>query len=449
MRTPFASSRVPLAHTRRHLLSLGAVLPAAAAIACAPGGEADRAGSPAGRVAPGAKLSFASWGGPDVQDISRKHADQFQETHPGVTVEFISTAGQNHIDKLTAAATSGTAIDVFYLSPGDTPTLAERGLIRSIADFVKRDKYDVADFYAKCLEQYFWKNQLYALPRGFGNQDIYLNVDMWDGAGLTHPPYDWKSNAWTTNDFLEAARRISRGPVDAREVWGWTQGTGFRQWAPWVWIFGGDILDKDNTRIILDQAPAVEGLQFLQDLIHKHHVMPPPAAKVNAINAMGSGQLGMAMGIPASLANYRKQAGLRFDVAPMPRKAMRLTSGGGVAWHTAAGATDPAAAWELHKMVAGKPFQLDECEADVTAPPRKSVLTSKCFHDPSQPPKGIEVMVQAPEFVHTDPSVLGWTDAEDELQRAFSALWDGTKTAHQIVQEVAPQVNRILSAAAR
>ena len=436
------------ARTRRHLVTGVALLPAvAAAIACASGQDASRAGSAAGAIKAGTKLSFASWGGPDIQDISRKHADQFQEKHTGVTVEFVSTAGQNHIDKLTAAATAGTPIDVFYLAPSDTPTLASRGLIAPIADYVKRDKYDIADFYPKCIEQYYWKDQLYALPRGFGNQDVYLNTSMWDAAGLKHPPYDWKSTSWTSADFLEATQRIARGPADSRQVWGWTQGTGIRQWAPWVWIFGGDVLNKDNTQCILDQPPAVEGLQFLQDLIHKHHVMPPPAAKVNAINAMGSGQLGMAMGIPANLANYRKQAGLQFDVAPMPRKAMRLTSGGGVAWHTAASATDPASAWELHKMVAGKEFQLDECQADVTAPPRKSILTSPCFNDPSVPPKGIEVMVRAPEFVHTDPRTLGWTDAEAEMQKALASLWDNSKTARQVVQEIVPQVNRILKAA--
>ncbi|MGI8424345.1 MAG: extracellular solute-binding protein, partial [Chloroflexota bacterium] len=110
------------------------------------------------------RLSFASWGGPDDQDISQRHAERFQQKHVGLVVEFVSTQGQNHIDKLTAAAAAGTPIDVFYLSPGDTPTLAERGMIRAIDDYVKRDKYDVADFYEKCLEQYYWKNKLFALP---------------------------------------------------------------------------------------------------------------------------------------------------------------------------------------------------------------------------------------------------------------------------------------------
>ncbi len=72
------------------------------------------------------------------------------------------------------------------------------------------------------------------------------------------------------------------------------------------------------------------------------------------------------------------------------------------------------------------------------------MLKSPCFADRSKPSKGIDVMIQAPEFVHTDPRALGWTEAEDEIQKALGALWDGSKTARQAVQEVVPQVNRIL-----
>ena len=136
----------------------------------------------------------------------------------------------------------------------------------------------------------------YALPLDFGSQAVYYSTALWDAAGLTRPPYDWTARGWTTEEFLDAARRLARLPVGPggeavdgeRErpagsgggtgagVWGWHQGTGLRQWAPWVWSFGGDVLDKQGTKCVLDQAPAVEGLQFLQDLIHKHRVMPPP-----------------------------------------------------------------------------------------------------------------------------------------------------------------------------
>jgi multiple sugar transport system substrate-binding protein len=436
---------------RRRLLQGGAALGvggiALAAAGCGGTGGA-ATGGPAGTgpatLKAGTKLTFASWGAQDVVDLSQKHAAKFREKFPGVTVDFISTASAEHNAKVTTAAASGSPIDVFYLMPGDTPNFAEQGQIRAIDDLVKRDKYNVADFFEKCIGQYIWKSKLYALPRGFGNQDIYLNLSIWNGAGLKVPDYDWNSKAWTVDEFLDAGQRLVRTGNEAKQVWGWTQGTGLRMWGPWVWIFGGDVLNKDGTACILDQPQAVDGLQFIQDMIHKHRVMAPVSAKLVANVAMGSGQLGMAMGIPANLGIFRKQTGLTFDVAPMPRKVTRMTSGGGVAWHMAKSTGDPAAAWELQKLVAGTDFQNEECASGSTAPPRKSVLKSACFVDRSLPPKGIDVMIQAPEFVHPDPQALGWTEAEELVNTAFSAIWDGSKTARQVAQDVTPQVNRIL-----
>ncbi|HEX2036143.1 MAG TPA: hypothetical protein VHS99_18330, partial [Chloroflexota bacterium] len=39
---------------------------------------------------------------------------------------------------------------------------------------------------------------------------------------------------------------------------------------------GGELLDKDNKTCLLNEPPAVEALQFLQDLVFRHRVMPDP-----------------------------------------------------------------------------------------------------------------------------------------------------------------------------
>jgi ABC-type glycerol-3-phosphate transport system substrate-binding protein len=412
-------------------------------------GGAQPGAPPPGTPRAGTKLSFASWGDPTVVSISQGAAAAFSQRFPGVEVEFIATQGQTHGEKITGAMAAGTPIHVFYLEPNDTPTYAARGQLRPLDDLIGRDRYDISDFFEQCLAQYLWKGKRYALPRGFGNQEIYYNTALWDAAGLKRPPYDWKATTWTVDEFLEATTRLTRSDADGQPVWGWNQGTGLRQWAPWVWIFGGDILDKEGTTCTLDHTPAVEGLQFLQDLIHKHRVMPPPGSGVNTLNAFGAGTLAAALGIPANLRQYRATSGLQWDVAPMPRKQTRLTSGGGVAWHMAAGVPEVNAAWELLKWLVATEFQLEECQKGLTAPPRRSLLHSSCFVDRSQPPQGIDVLLQAPEFVHPDPQAIGWSDVEQELNRAFGALWDGSRTARQVAQELVPQVNRVLKEQAR
>ena len=435
---------------RRSRRAVLASMPALAVLACGPGGGNQGSAPPAGTPKPGTKVTVVNSAAGTVQEIFERQLKRFEQEHPGVKAEYVATTGGNHLEKVTAAFAAGTPYDVIRLSPSDTPAFAERGQLRAIDDLIRRDRYDITEFFEKCVAQYYWKGKLYALPRGFGNQDIYYNVNTLAASGVQPPPYDWNAKTWTTDDFLQAVLKLTRSSGGETTTWGWNQGRDLRAWAPWVWIFGGDIINKDGSQCILDQQPAVDGLQFLQDLIHKHRVMPPPTTKLpDNPTGVGNGQLGMVLATPSAMVNYRKIQGLTFDVAPMPRKVTRLTSGGGVAWHLAAATPALNEAWELHKFVASKEVQIDECVDGTVAPPRKAVLKHACFVDRSQPPKGIDTFLQAPEFVHPDPQALGWNEMEEEINKGFAALWDGTRTARQIVQDVVPQVNRIIKANAR
>ena len=325
--------------SRRAVLGAAAAGAGAAAVAgaCAPGGPGAAGGQapPAGLTA-GVRVSFAAPAPPDHAAVAARAARALAERVPGLTAEFVNTLGQNHTAKVIAAMAGGTPIDVFTLSPGEVVPFADRGRVRALDDLLRRDRYDVADFFAACFGQYRWRGRAYALPLDFTSQAVYYSTALWDAAGLTRPPYDWTARGWTAEAFLDAARRLARLPVgqavdgEGRPagggggpeagVWGWSQGTALRDWAPWVWSFGGDVLDTQGTRCVLDQAPAVEGLQFLQDLIHKHRVMPPPpSTRLDPVAALGNGRLGMALGIPALVVRLRQVRGLAFDVAPPPR----------------------------------------------------------------------------------------------------------------------------------
>ena len=426
--------------------SFAATAAGAAITACVPGGGAATPGGvPTPGIKQGVKVTLVNSAGGAVQEIFERELKRFERMHPGVTAEYVSTQGQNHLEKVVTAFAGGTPYDVIRMNPSDTPAFAERGQIRAIDDLVKRDKYALTDFAEKCIAQYYWRGKLYALPRGFGNQDIYYNVASFQAAGVKQPPYDWNSREWTVDDFLNTATKLT-GTINGKQSWGWNQGRDLRQWAPWVWIFGGDILNKEGTKCILDEPPAVEGLQFLQDLYYRHRVMAPPTDNLNTVQAIGNGELGMGLGSPSAMQNYRRIQGLVFDVAPMPRKVTRLTSGGGVAWHLAATTANLNEAWELHKFAASPEVQIEECKEGSTAPPRKAVLRDACFVDRSKPPKGIDVFLQAPEFVHPDPQALGWDEMEAEINKGLAALYANQKTARQVVQEIVPQVNNIIAA---
>jgi ABC-type glycerol-3-phosphate transport system substrate-binding protein len=165
---------------------------------------------------------------------------------------------------------------------------------------------------------------------------------------------------------------------------------------------------------------------------------------LDTVAAMGNGQLGMALSIPALVVRYRQVQGLAFDVAPPPRRATRLTSGGGLGWHLAATTPHLNEAWALQQWLASEEVHTWLCELGGAAPARKSMSAAPCYLDRTAPPRGGDVFLQAPGFVHTDPQAPGWPEAAALLNAGLAALWDGSKTARQITREVVPPINRLL-----
>ena len=394
----------------------------------------------------GTALTVLGGNAPGEQDVINAALKQFATQHPGA--EATSLNPDNAGNKLDALIAAGTPPSVFTLSPPDLPGYVAKGTLAAIDGFVGAAKYDLTDFYPKALGQYYWKNKLYGLPRGFGNQDLYWNVDLFTKSGATPPPAHWDDPAWTATAFLATAERLTVRNGSPVTQFGYSQNLGLRQWEPWVWLFGGQVMDAANQKCLLGEEPAITGLQFLADLMHAHHVMPTP----DEMKAMAddkrfaAGQLAMAMGIPANLTTYRKLTSLSWDAAPMPKQPTAATSGGGIAWMMIAGSARPELTWQLQAWMASAQVQAMECAAATTAPPRKSVATSSCYNDPSQPPKHMNVFLEAPAYVHTDPQVVNWTKVQDLLNPGLASLWAGAKSAQELLPSLAQQITQVIQA---
>ena len=171
------------------------------------------------------------------------------------------------------------------------------------------------------MSQYLYKGKRLGMPRGYASQIPYMNRSMFEQGGGTVPSGGFEDRGWTWQAFLEACRRVTgeRGGVPQ---WGYASGGGFREWGAWIASNGGQILDKDQKRCLLDQPPAVEAVQFLADLHLRHQVTPPPdvLARQNAQALFLSGRLGMWPNTMAKVVGTGEQVqGFVFDVAAVPR----------------------------------------------------------------------------------------------------------------------------------
>jgi multiple sugar transport system substrate-binding protein len=222
------------------------------------------------------QVSFFSWGSVAAVAERKKFAADFEQEHPGATCTFSLSSGV-YLDKLLTMAAGGDAPDVFFVSPTDVPAMTAKGLLQALDAYIARSHYDLSDFVPAALQQYRRSGKIYGIPRGFGMAVMAYNVDLFQKMGVAPLPTDWKDTSWTFNDFLAMTKRVTSG-TGTSQVYGFLPHPGNnREWQTYVWSNGGEVFSADYKQCLLDQPPAVEALQFLQDLMVKYQVAPSVA----------------------------------------------------------------------------------------------------------------------------------------------------------------------------
>jgi multiple sugar transport system substrate-binding protein len=348
----------------------------------------------------------------------------------------------------------GNPPDVFTYFQEIIPITAavEKNLLYQLDDLVKAENHDLSDFLPQALQLNSWDGKQYAIPRDYGNQQVYYNVDLFQKKGLPLPATDWTDTTWTFDRYLEAAKALTEESGGQPTQLGVLMNTAWRPWASWVYNNGGKIVNANQqgiaTGFAIAEEPAVEALQFLQDLVYKHKVAPPPSGTISwatdqgPIEVFGTGRVGMLIGNPSQVEGFRKITAFQWDVAPLPigKGSKRGTGGGGTAWSIAKGTKNVDAAWAFLKFITTPQAQQDEVAAGATTPSRKSVVTSKEFQNPDKPPKNAKSFAEAQGYVVRDPVNTAWTDIFNKaVAPNIQLLFAGKENAQTVAKMIKDQ----------
>ena len=440
-----ATTASPLTR-RTHLLTSAAALTSPFLLAAC-GASAPATGGTAPSLNQPANVVWFNWESGAAQlEGNNKSVTTFQTQHPQIKVENASGAsGTPYWDKLSALKAAGTSPDIWEWEPKHVIDYVARKQVLDIQPLVSRDKHDLSDFFKKGVDQYRWKNGLWGLPRDFPNRNLLYSVTAFEKDGLKRPSSDWKQNDWTWDTFLDAARRLAK--PDGSQF-GFNTGKSVREWAPWVWSNGGEIIDEQKLEVTLDRAPAVEGLQFLQDLIHKHRVMPQA---MPAGQNFAGGNVAIQEGIPAQLGNLRRDIGTKFVfdavMHPKSKTGKYVAAGGGAGWAMDATTRVKDAAWAFLKHVTSSQEQIQLCELGATIGSRRSVMTHSCFLQ--RPPEHVQLFIDGAEYLHVDVRVAGWTEIEKILNEELAFFWSGERPARIVAANIKAKADPILKAEAQ
>lgn len=312
--------------TRRHVLGGGAAI-AAAAAACGPlGGQSTQ---PAAKTSTPVTIGWDTFRGyTPPTEWPKVMVETFEAKHPHIKLDArpISLDGgsqQSAYPKMYAMVASGTLGDVFAWDPSHWQFYGaiKRNVIRELDDFIKRDKYDLNQFYKPFIEYQKWQGKIWGLPSwGWTGQDgLLYNTELIQQAGVTLP--DYKSTQWTMNALYDMVVKVYK-LVERSGGFGMTTTLpGAAGLTIFCRAFNGDNLSPDGKKSLLMDAKPKEALRWVYDLAHKEKAIAIPGRYEGDLFL--NGKLGFEHAGSLSVANrniQNKDGLLKFKAALFPKR---------------------------------------------------------------------------------------------------------------------------------
>ena len=199
----------------------------------------------------------------------------------------------------------------------------------------------------------------------------------------------------------------------------------------------------DGNTTVVDSPEAAGGIQFLQDLIYKHKILPEPALFAEAGDAFEQGLAAMEINGSWLVATHTA-AGIDFGIAPLPAgPAGRFTSVNPTGAVVHKGTKSPDAAWRFVKYLASPEAQTKLMDLRASLPVSKEVLNG-AFATSFD---GAQILADSLAYAKLKPSFLGYTEFNTILQgeldkNVFSAA---NNDAQASVTRIATDLNEFLS----
>lgn len=402
-------------------------------------------------------LTYYHWN-PATDHLIQDMVEKFEQKHPHITIETQSYEPSDYWSKLSAMAASGNLPDVFDMSSGYVEEWTANGLLYNLQDFVERD-LNMDDYYENLFDTFRYPDEdgdIYSVPYAWVTTVLYYNKDMFDEAGLDYP-----HEAWTWDDFLAAAKELTKdtngdGQIDQ---WGfWVYGR-YAQIEGWIYQNDGDILNDDKTRFEPDDN-AIEALQFLTDLTTVHEVSPKPQATEGEEQGDLFPLQRVAMWVDGSfnIENIRdvSEGAFEFGINQIPR---------GPSWKedVAYGWPDNIAiaktteyteeAWEFIKFMIGEERTVEDYSGG-KVPVYRATAESEAWLERDQQPANKEVILELGERIGPTSFTKNWSEwrgygaAEGSgMNGELDQVFDGVKSLDEAIESMTQYANDVLERA--
>jgi multiple sugar transport system substrate-binding protein len=200
-------------------------------------------------------------------------------------------------------------------------TYQQQGLVLPLDQYMRAARFDADDFLAPVYRALNWAGKQVGVPQYYSTRCVYYNRDLFQQAGVALP-----AEAWTHEQLVDAARRLTRGPMDERRVWGLTSSGAWSNplvTIPLVWARCGDLNDPKDPNVFTPGRPEnVAAFQWVHDLRWKERLAAGTNEERGGVNGFDAifttGSAAMHVGTTAGLGAWKDRAQTNWDIVALP-----------------------------------------------------------------------------------------------------------------------------------
>jgi len=270
---------------------------------------------PAPSPEPGAPQTITFWRtltGP-AGDAIDGLMQRFAAEQDAVRVDSVFKGSYDDIaSALMVGATRNSGPDVALVGTFEIQQFAKAGILEDLKPLIDGpDGVDTSGWPKTLRAAGEVGEGLYWVPFNVSVPVLYLNEAHLDEAGLSGPPQTW-------DEFFEYAQRLTKRDADGKVV-----RRGLSLWdITWplvsmIWSEGGEVTNRDYTKITLDDPATIAVMNKLQALMKEGAADMPAQATGGQRNAFVRGQAAMILDSPAPLRDFLEYAERAPDFRPI------------------------------------------------------------------------------------------------------------------------------------
>jgi len=382
-----------------------------------------------------AKTTINWWLGSWWKEAAPGVAEKFEKENPNIDVKVELIPYEGYTERTMISAMGPQPPDVMALDAVSFNVLADKGLLEVLDPYIEKTGKDANGYFPAAWNMGKFKGKMFAISDRISSYALYYNVKMFKEAGLdpNNPPK-------TYDEILQYAKKMTNREEGK---YGWLVAASKTNpnnavyfIFELIWAFGGDVLNADCTKAVINSPEAKAGVKFWTDLYLKDKVVPPGIMTYNANDCarlFGAGNIGMFITGDFGYGNIAETAAkdFEFKVSVPPQSVL-------TGWVLAIpkNAKNKEEAWRLIDWFTD-PKNLPEL--NIRTPSTRSAVEHPKWNTPE-----IKPFFESAEIARVLPPTPKWPEIADIIMTQLHKILLEEQSVDESMDEAARLIDKVL-----